>query len=141
MRLGQVGLKDHASGQHEELTLVEHLAEGRHREVEVAMLLHVEVDELGYPLPVGTPVLMTQSLTVEHAEPILDSLHGVTKGHEVDLAEDRRDLDRDVLHLLAREEGEIGLQPSRRLPLTQDCLAEQIEIEANAGGSALHEIA
>src|SRR5262249_34958776 len=103
--------------------------------------LHVEVDELGYPLPVGTPVLMTQSLTVEHAEPILDTLHGVTKGHEVDLAEDRRDLDRDVLNLLAREEGEIGLQPSRRLPLAQDCLAEALEIEAAAGGWARHGIA
>ena len=88
-RLGQVSLEHHARRQRKELRLVEHLAEGRHGEIEIAMLFHIEVDELGHAPPIGTLVVVTQGLPVEDAEPILDAPHGVAEGDEIDLAEPR----------------------------------------------------
>ena len=141
VRLGQIRLEHDTRPERDELLLVEHLAKGRHRQVEVAMLLHVEVDELRRQVAVGVAVAMAQGLLVEDAQPRLHALHGVTEGHQVDLAEDGGHLHRDVLHVLAGEEGEIGFEPTRRFTLSQDRLAEQVEVQAHTRATALGQVA
>ena len=76
MGVGQVGLEDDARAERQELRLVQHLLERRHREVEVAVLLHVEVDEFRRDAAVGMAVAVARGLAVERAEPLGDPLHG-----------------------------------------------------------------
>ena len=78
---------------------------------------------------------------VERAQPLGHARHGGAKGDEVDLAEDRRDLDRDVLDVVAGEQREVGLQAARRLRLAEDRLAELVEVQPHARAAPLLEVA
>ena len=141
VRVGQVGLEHDARAQGQELRLVQHLAERRHREVEVAVLLHVEVDELRRDPPVRMAVPMPRRRPVERAQPLGHARHRGAKGDEVDLAEDRRDLHRDVLDVVAGEQGEVRVQAARRLRLAEDRLAELVEVQPDARAAALVQVA
>ena len=141
MRVGQVGLQHDSRAQGQELRLVQNLAERGHREVEVAVLLHVEVDELRRDPSVGVAVPMAGGRPVERSEPLGDACHGRAKGDEIDLAEDRRDLHRDVLDVVASEQREVRLEAARRLRLAQDRLAELVEVQPHARPSPLLEVA
>jgi hypothetical protein len=66
---------------------------------------------------------------------------GRIEGDKIELAEDRRDLDRDVLHIIAGEEIEVGLYAAAGFALTQDRLAQLIEVEAHAVLAPLPQIA
>ena len=137
----QVGLEHDAGAQGEELGLVQDLAEGGHREVEVAVLLHVEVDELRRDPPVRMPVPVVRGRPVERPQPLGDARDRVPERDEVDLAEDGRDLHGDVLDVVAGQEREIGLQATRGLRVAEDGLAELVEVQAEPGLSPLLEIA
>ncbi len=141
VRLRQIGLQHDAGRQGVELVLVEHLAERGDGEVEVAVLLHVEVHELGRHPPVRVAIVMPLRLAVEGAQPVLHHLHGVAERGEVDLARHRGDLHRDVLDVVAGQQREIRLEPPRRLGLAQDGLAELVQVETDARGAALGEVA
>ena len=138
--VGQVGLEDDARAERQELRLIQYLLERRHREVQVAVLLHVEVDELRRDAPVGMPVAVARGLAVERAEPLGDPPHRRAEGDEVDLAEDRRDLHRDVFHVVAGEQREVCGQAPRRLRLAQDRLAELVEVEPHPRPAPLLEV-
>ena len=129
VRVGQVGLEHDPGAERQELRLVQHLAERGHRQVEVAVLLHVEVDELRRDPPVGVAVPMPGGRAVERAQPLGDARHRGAKGDQIDLAEDGRDLHRDVLDVVAGEQREVGLQAARRLRLAEDRLAELVEVQ------------
>jgi hypothetical protein len=141
MRVGQIGLEDDARAQRQELRLVEDLRERGDGEVEVAVLLHVEVDELRGDPAVGMGVAVAGRRVVEPAQALGHLRHRGAKRHEVDLAEHRRHLDRDVLDVVAGEEGEIGLHAPGRLRLAEDRLAQLIQIEPHAVAAPLCQIA
>ncbi len=103
VRLRQVGLQHDAGGERAELVLVQHLAERGDGQVEIAVLLHVEVHELGRDPPVRVLVVMALRLAIERAKPLLHDLHGVAERGEIDLARHRGDLDRDVLDVVASQ--------------------------------------
>ncbi len=95
----------------------------------------------GVTRPSGWLIVMARGLAVERAQPVLDALDRVPERHEVDLAAHRGDLDRDVLDVLAGQQREVGVEPARRLALAQDRLAELIEVEPDARGAALRQVA
>jgi hypothetical protein len=130
-RLGQVRLEHDAGREVVELRLAEDLAERGDGQVEVAVLLHVQVDELRRAAPVGVPVLVAERVPVQGAQPLLHALDGVAERDQVDLAEHRGHLDRDVLDVLAREQREVGVEAARRLALAEDRLAELVEVQAD----------
>ena len=141
VRFRQIGLQHDAGRQRLELVLVQHLAERGHGQVEVAVLLHVEVHELRRDAPVRVPVVMALRLAIERAESLLHDLHGVTERGEVDLARHRGDLDRDVLDVVAGQQREVGVESARRLRLAQDGLAELVQVEPDAVGPPLGQVA
>ena len=101
---------------------VEHLGEHRDREVEVAVLLHVEVDERA----VG------RGLGVHGLQPLDDAVDGLVEGPHRELAGDGRHLDRDVVDVVALEQRHRAVATAGGLTLTQHRLAEEIEVEAVA---------
>ena len=84
---------------------------------------------------------MGERLAVERAEAVLDALDGVAERDEVDLAEDRGDLDRDVLDVVASQEREVRLEAAAGLALAEDGLAELVQVQPDAGAAALREVA
>ena len=129
VRLRQVGLQHDARGQEAELRLVQHLAEGGDGEVEVAVFLHVQVDELRGDAAVRVPVAVPPGLAVQLAQPRLHDLDAWPERREIELARDRGDLDRDVLDVLAGQERQVRLEPARRLLLAQDGLTQLVQVE------------
>ena len=121
----QVGLQHDAGLGVQELRVGHEALEDAHREGEVAVLLHVEVEEGA--VPGRGRVQRTQP--VDHA---LDAAVGVPRGQ---LAGHRRDLDRHVVHVGPLDQGRHPRQPGGRLALPQHGLAEQVQVEAEAVGS------
>ena len=122
-RVGQVGLQDDAGLEPVELLLGEHPLEDLERQVEVAVLLHVEVDEL---------VVVLGSEPVERAQPVEaagDRALGVPRD---DLAHERGDLDRDVVDVGTLEQPAGAVGATRRLVLAEDGLAEEVDVEPEA---------
>ncbi len=108
--VGQVGLQDDPRRQRREPRLVEHVAEGGDGEVEVAVLLHVEVDEHGR--------LRLEGDVVHDLEPGGDALDLVLEGEHVEVGAQRRDLHRHVVDVGAAharaQRLQAGLWPRRR---------------------------
>ena len=90
---------------------------------------------------VGVAVAMAGGRAVERAQPLGHARHRGAEGDEVDLAEDRRDLHRDVLDVVAGEQRQVRLQPARRLRLAEDRLAELVEVQPHARAAPLLEVA
>ena len=93
-----------------------------HREREVAVLLHVEVEERA--VPGRGQVQRPQPL--DHA---VDAAVGVPRGQ---LAGHRRDLDGHVVDVGPLDQGRHPRQPGGRLALPEHGLAEQVEVEPEA---------
>ena len=123
--VGQVGLQDDAGLEVGEV--VEDPGEHRDGEVEVAVLLHVEVDER----------TAGGGLLVQGPQPLDDAVDGLVEGPQRQLAGDGRHLDRDVVDVVALEQGHRAVAPAGGLALTQDRLAEEVEVEAVAATAKL----
>jgi hypothetical protein len=87
--VGDVGLEHDARGHLVKLRLVEHADEGLDGELEIAVLLHVEVDEGAVGL--GDPI--------ERGQALGDPSERVVPGEHVEVGAQRRDLDGDVVHV------------------------------------------
>src|SRR5262249_56950309 len=98
-------------------------------------------DEVGWDAAMRMSVVMEEGLMVERAQAILHPLDRVTERHQVDLARDGRDLDRDVLDVFEGQEREVGVEPARGLGLAEDRLVELVQIETDPGRSALGQVA
>ena len=131
VRVGDVGLQHDSRAHVVELRLVEHGDEGLHREVEVAVFLHVEVDE-GAVGP-GDPV--------ERREPLGDAGHGVVPGQDVEVGAQRRDLDRHVGHVGAAYARGNELEARVGLVVAEDRFAQHVDVEVEALAAPLGEIA
>ncbi len=126
-RVGQIGLQHDARLEVREGRLLEQRREDRDREVEVAVLLHVEVDELGAPGCRGLLVQGRQAL--HHAG------DGLVEAPHRELADDRRDLDRDVVDVIPGQQLLRAAEPAARLAVAEHRLAQQIHIEPDAAGA------
>ncbi len=163
-RVRQVGLQDDARLEVVELRLRQQAREQLDRQVEVAVLLHVEVDELlldvaavdvrGAPTRlacVGVGVTGVRRWrrrvarravrdAVDRTQPLEGALDGALGVPRRDLRDEAADLDRDVVDVVAREQLARLLGATRGLGLTEDGLAEQIDVEAEAVGVRLGEV-
>ena len=126
-RIGQVRLQHDAGLEPAQLGLVEQGREHRDRQVEVAVLLHVEVDELG-----RAALAARRGELVEGRELGHDLRDGLVERPHRELADDARHLDRDVVDVVAREELVGAREAPVGLGLAEHRLAEQVEVEAVA---------
>ena len=113
-----------------EFRFVEDRAEGGDGEVEVAVFLHVEIDEFGEG----------GGGSEEEAETIGDDGQGVVPCDETDLAEDGGDFDGDVGDGGVGEVSEDGVETVLGFLLAENGLAEVVEIDAEALGGAGGEV-
>ena len=82
-------MQDQSGGELLEFGFVENLAESRYGQGKIAILFHVEIHEFS----------LRESGPVEQAKAFLDGLESGLWRHEIDLAEDRGNLDRDVVDI------------------------------------------
>ena len=122
-RVGQVGLQHDAGFELREPRVVEDAGEDRDRQVEVAVLLHVEVDER------RRRAAAARSGEVERQQALDDRVDGLIEGPHRDVARDRRDLHRDVVDVVSADEVVDALEAAQRLVLAEHRLAEQVEVE------------
>jgi hypothetical protein len=120
--VGQVGLQHDAGLEAAQLRLVEEAREDRDRQVEVAVLLHVEVDELRLRRAGGQ--------LVERGQLLDDALDGLVEGPHRELTDDRRDLDRHVVDVVAGQQGPGAREPVLGLGAAEHGLAEQVQVQA-----------
>ncbi len=128
-RVGEVRLQHDPGLEVLQLRLVEHAREHLDREVEVLVLLHVEVDELG-----GRRL---RRQLVQRGQALDDLVDGLVERPHRQLRDDARHLDGDVVHVVAGEQLARAREAARGLLLAEDGLAEQVEVEA---GSALAQL-
>jgi hypothetical protein len=132
--VGEVGLQHDAGFEVLQAGLVEDAREGRDRQVEVAVLLHVEVDELRLALSFGSGGEL-----VERSELLDDIGHRLVERPHRQLAHDAGHLDRDVVDVVAGEEVAGALQTVPRFALAEHGLAEEVEVQAVAALAQLRD--
>ena len=137
----KVRLQHDTRAERQEFGLVEDLLEGGHRRRQIAILLHVEVDELRRSATRMVAEEMAERLAIERAQAVLHQLDRVTERNQVDLAQNRGDLDRDVFDVIAGEERQVRREATRCLTLAEDRLAELVQVQPDTGAAALLEIA
>ena len=89
----EIGLEDDAGRDRGKLVLLEDPHKGLECQIEILVFLHVEVDELGCGAVRGHPV--------QPAEPVFDQFGCVVEGPQVQGGDDRGDLHRDVVDVVA----------------------------------------
>ena len=128
-RIGKVGLQDDARLQVTQPRILQQPGEHRDRQVEVAVLLHVQIDErlsgLGPRRGGGRQVQREQA--VDH--PVDDLVEGPHR----DVARDGRHLHRNVVDVVATDEIVDALQAAQRFGFAQHGFAQEIQIEARTG--------
>ena len=126
-RVGKVGLEDDPGAVAQEFLHVEDPLEDVDRQVEVAVLLHVEVDE--GPLGLREPVDGQ-----EFGDGVLDG-RGVPEGRV--RADHRGDLERDVVDVVAGDELLGRLHAPGGLCVAEHGLAQEVEVETRSVGAEL----
>ena len=124
MGVGEVGLEDDAGAEVEELGFIEDGFKNVEGEVEVAVFLHVEVDEGGGGLFLRG--------AVELAESLGEDFFGVVVGGEVDLGENGGEFDGDVVGGVGGEGVDVLLETFLSFFFTEDGFAKEVEVD---GGS------
>lgn len=115
-----------------ELRLGEHPGEDLDGHLEVAVLLHVEVDE-------GVRGRRLGGL-VERAQPGQAALDGALGVPRADLADERGDLDRDVVDVGSLEQLAGALGAAGGLALAEHGLAEEVDVEAEPVLAGLRQV-
>ena len=121
-RIGQVGLKDDTGLVAAHVRLVEDGGEHRDRQIKVLVVLHVEVEE--GPVVAGQAV-EGQEGTHAVVDDLLEAPRVVRSRHG-------RDLDGDVVDVLAGDEARHLCQAVCRLFLAENRLAEEVHVQAVA---------
>jgi hypothetical protein len=138
--IGNVGLERDARADPVHAGTVQRAHEHLGGEVHVAVLLHVEVDELGNAGAVRSDMKEVSRRPVEHLHALAQHVHGVLARQRGDLRVDRRDLDRhhlDLRHLQALQD---RLEPPCRLALAEDRLPEEVHVHAHALGATIGKV-
>ena len=101
---------------------LEHLGEHRDGEVEIAVLLHVEVDES----------TAGSGLGVQGLESFDDSVDGLVERPHRELAGDRGHLDGHIVDVVALEQLHRAVATADSLTLAEHSLAEEVDVQAVA---------
>jgi hypothetical protein len=120
--IGQIGLQHDAGLDVVELRLSEERLEHREGQIEVLELLHVEVEE-------GAGLLRDAVERPQGRDGVRDG--GVERPRRV-RRDGRRDLDRDVVDVVASEQTTRPLEAPGRLLPPEDRLAQQVHVQADA---------
>ena len=85
---------------------------------------------------------MSKILVIDDERSIRNTLKDILEyeKYEVDLAEDRRDLHRDVVHVTPFDLGEHGREPGIGFSVGQDCFTEWIDIELDSIARTIAEV-
>ncbi len=127
-RIGQISLQHDPRLEVAQPLILKEASEHRDRQVEVAVLLHVEVDE-------GAAAVLRQPRRggeVQRSEALDDGIHKLIEGPHRDVARDRRDLHRDVVDIGATDEVVDALEPAQRLAFAENSFTQQIEVQFRA---------
>ena len=117
--VGQVGLQDDAGLVACHVGLVEDCGEHSERQVQILVVFHVEVHE-------GPRVSGETVEGKQRAHPVGDDLF---KTPGVVWAGNGRDLDRDVVDVIARDEAGDLKETTGGFLLSEDCLSEKVNVE------------
>jgi hypothetical protein len=139
-RIRQVGLERDPRVDTLEARPRQRLDEGIHRDLEVPILLHVQVDELGNLAAVRPGEARSRGGPVEQLHAIAENLDRVTPGDRSELRVERRDLDGDHLDRRELQRREVRLQATPRFVLSEQRLAEEIHVHANPVCATLLEV-
>ena len=131
-RVGQVGLERQARADVRERGPAERAHERLGRDRHVAVLLHVEIDELRDLGAVAASEAGLGGRAVEPLQPLAQDAQRVLARERIDLREDRRDLHRDDLDVRALQGAQVALQAPLRLGLAEEGLPEEVHVHAHA---------
>ena len=123
-RIGQIRLQHDPGFEAEQFGPVEQLGEHRDRQLQVAVFLHVEVDELLRR--------RGRRLGEQRQQVGRDVVDGVVERPRRVRGHGGRDLDRHVVDVGTGEQLFSALQPAGRLGLAEHGLTEQVDVEADA---------
>ena len=102
------------------------------RELLVAILLHVEIDELGHDRAVAPLEPGLRRRAKQQLQPVAQHVDRVLAGQRRNLRIDRRNLDRDHFDLRLLQRGQITLQPPLGVFLAQQRLAQEVDVHPHA---------
>lgn len=119
--VGEVGLEHDAGIESGVLWCAQCSGEGGNREREIAVLLHVKVDEDG----------VTGGHSVEHTEAFGDAVDLGIEGDHVDTRHDRRHLDAHVVDVAATHGSKDPLEALIGLGVAQHRLTERVDVRAH----------
>jgi hypothetical protein len=108
--------------------------------MEVGVLLHVEINELGDTAAVSSGERRVQGPAVEPPEALREDREHIVPGQELDLGGNRRDLDGNALDVRSSKRLEVAREASLGLPLSQDGLAELVQVGANIVRGATRQV-
>ncbi len=114
-----VGLQHDPGAQVSEFRLVEDANERLDRQVQIAVFFHVEIDE----------GIMRGGDAIQRRESIGDAIQRVIPGEHVEVRAQCRDLDRDVVDIRAAQSRGDHLEAVIGLVITEDRLAEHVDVE------------
>ncbi len=121
--VGQVRLQHDAGFEMVELRFVEHPRERDDRQLQIAVLLHVEVDEPTW--------LLHRRGAIDLAQWLADSIDAAIEVEHVEVGDERRGLDRDGAHVGALQLAQHLVDSSSRFVVAEDRFAEWIDQQAN----------
>jgi len=116
------------------------LDEGLHRDLEIPILLHVEVDELRDLGSIRAGEAGLRRGTVEQFHSIAEDLDRVASGDRRELRVERRDLDRDHLDHRELQHREVRLQAALGFVLPEQRFAEDVHVHADPVGAPPFEV-
>ena len=119
VRVGDIGLQHDPGAQVSEFRLIENANERLDRQVQIAVFLHVEIDE----------GIMGGSDAIQRRESIGDAIQGVVPGEHVEVRAECRDLDRHVVDIRAAQSRGDHLEAVVSLVIAEDRLAEHVDVE------------
>jgi hypothetical protein len=111
---------------------VEGALEGLDRDREIAVLLHVQIDELRRLRAVGAGEALPAGRAEQALQAVAERRDRLLSGQRGDLREDRRDLDGHHLDVGVLQRGEIAFEASLGLRLPEQRLAKEVHVHAHA---------
>ncbi len=115
---------------------IEGLHESLRGDVQIAVLLHVQIDHLRSRGSVLASEGRLRRRAVEKLQPVAEDPDRVFECQRGDLRVDGRDLDREDLDLRKLQRLQIGFESGLRLLLAEKRLTQEVDVHAHAGLAA-----
>ena len=103
---------------------------------QVAILLHVEVHELGHHAAIPASKAPSGRSPIQQLQPVAKHGDGVLEGQRRDLRVDGGDLDRDDLNLRDLQRTQVQLQTPLGLGFSQEGLSQEVDVHPHPAGPA-----